>query len=306
MYDLIIIGGGPAGVAAGIYAARKKLKTLLLTDNFGGQSLVSSDIQNWIGEQSITGFDLAKKFETHLKAHKDIEIAEGDLAAKVEKTGAGFRVTTKNNKIYETQTVFVASGSRRRRLGVPGEDKFEGKGVIFCTTCDAPLFQGKIVAVVGGGNAGLEGVVDLLAYSPKVYLLEYSDALKGDPVTQEKIKANPAVTVLLNAQTTEITGDELVRGLRYKDRVSGEARELKVDGVAVEIGAVPNSDIVKGLVELNKYGEIVVDHKTQRASLPGIWAAGDVTDVLYKQNNVSAGDAVKAILNIDEYVNKKK
>jgi len=312
MEDLVIIGGGPAGVAAGVYAARKKIKTVLITDSFGGQSLVSADIQNWIGDPSLTGFELAQKLEKHLKAQEDIKIVESDLVSKIETMdstsspqGGGFRVETKQGTTLETRTVLMALGSRRRRLGVPGEDKFEGKGVVFCSTCDAPLFKDKVTAVVGGGNAGLEAVRDLLSYASKIYLVVRSDALKGDPITQDTVKQSPKVDIIYNAETQEILGDGFVTALRYKDKASGGVKELKLDGVFVEIGSVPNSDLVKDVVERNERGEIVVDHKTQRTSLPGIWAAGDVSDVLYKQNNISVGDAVKAVLNIYDYLHKE-
>ena len=308
MYDLVIIGGGPAGVAAGVYAARKKLKVVLITESFGGQSLVSDEIQNWIGAVSISGFDLAKKLEDHLRAQEDIEIVDPDVVSKVEKIkpdASGvvhFKVTTREGKIFDTRTVFIASGSRRRKLGVPKEKEFEGKGVVYCSTCDAPIFKNKVVAVVGGGNSGLEAVVDLFPYASKIYLLHRRDELKGDPTTQEDVVSNPKVEVILNAETQEILGGKMVSGLKYKDTKTGEVKELNVEGVFVEIGSVPNSEIVKGLAELNKRGEIVVDHKTQATSETGIWAAGDITDVLYKQNNISAGDAVKAVLNVYDYL----
>ena len=304
MYDLLIIGGGPAGVAAGVYAARKQLKTALVAGEFGGQSIVSADVQNWIGTKSISGLDLAKNLEEHLRAHKDVEILQPDLVEKIEKIDDGFRASTKEGKKIEARTVLVATGSSRKKLNVPGEKELDGRGVVYCSTCDAPIFQGKATAVIGGGNAGLEAVVDLLGYASKIYLLEFSDTLKGDPVTQEKIKKDKKVEILLNAKTTEIVGDKFVTGLKYEDRKSGEARELKLEGVFVEIGAIPNFGFVKDLVEVNKIGEIVVDHKTQQASQPGIWAAGDASDVLYKQNNISSGDAIKAVLNIVEYLNK--
>jgi alkyl hydroperoxide reductase subunit F len=304
MYDLIIIGGGPAGVAAGVYACRKKIKTLLITESFGGQSVVSADIQNWIGVKSISGFELAKALEGHLRAQEYIEIIDGDIVVLVEQKGDIFIVTTRANKIFESKTILVASGSRRRKLGVPGEDEFNGKGVVYCSTCDAPIFKNKIVGVVGGGNAGLETVVDLLPYASKIYLLEYSDRLKGDPVTQEKIKKDSKVEIIFNAQTLEILGNQFVTGLRYKDKNTGKIKEIFLDGVFVEIGSVPNNDFVRDLVKLNQFGEIIVDPKTQATSCPGIWAAGDVSDGLYKQNNISVGDAIKAALNIYEFFNK--
>ncbi|MBI3638355.1 FAD-dependent oxidoreductase [Candidatus Wolfebacteria bacterium] len=304
MYDLIIIGGGPGGVAAGVYAARKKIKSALIADSFGGQSFSSPDIQNWIGIKSISGFDLAKSMEEHLRAQEGIDIFE-DLASEVRKENDFFSVLTKNGKIFNTKTILVVSGSRRRKLGVPGEEKFDGKGVAYCSTCDAPLFKNKAVAVVGGGNAGLEAVLDLAPYASKIHLLEFSDSLRGDLITQEKIKTDSKVEIIFNAETLEILGDKFVSGLKYKDLKTNGIRNLEVQGVFVEIGSVPNSDFVKDLVRVNKFGEIIIDHKTQAASLPGVWAAGDVSDTLYKQNNISAGDAIKAVLNIQEYLNKK-
>lgn len=306
MYDLIIIGGGPAGAAAGVYAARKKIKTVLVTDTFGGQSIVSDKIGNWIGEVEISGFELGQKMEQHLKSHHEgIDIVEGDLVEKIERIPGdtpAFKAVTKDGKVFEAKTVLLTAGSRRKKLGVSGEKELEGKGVVYCSTCDAPLFGGQDVAVVGGGNAGLEAVEDLIPYAGKIYLLHYRDVLKGDPVTQERIKASPKVTILLNAETKRICGEKSVTGLEYNDLVSGETKTLVVQGVFVEIGIVPNGDLLKNLVALNGRGEVIVDHKTQRASIPGVWAAGDATDVLYKQNNISAGDAVKAVLNINDYL----
>ncbi len=308
MYDLIIIGGGPGGVAAGIYAARKKMKTVLITDGFGGQSLVSAGIENWIGTKSISGYDLAKSLEEHLRAQQGIDIMDDDLVASVVKRDDGtFLVTTKKGKTVETKYILLVSGSRRKRLGVPGEDQFDGKGVVFCTTCDAPLFGGKTVAVVGGGNSALEGVEDLLQYASKIYLFVRSEVLRGDPVTQEKIKSHPNVEILWNSVIEEIRGDggsQFVAGVKYKDVKSGEEKELSLDGVCVEIGLVPNSDFVKDLVTLDAVGHVVVDHKTQQTTCLGIWAAGDVSDVLYDQNNISVGDAIKAVLNVYDKIKK--
>ena len=302
-YELLIIGGGPGAVAAGVYAARKKIKTLLIAESFGGQSFSSADIQNWIGTKNVSGYDLAKMFEEHLRAQSDIDIVAGDVVTEVSKRDAGgFIVKTQKGGSYETKFLLVASGSRRRKLGVPGEKELDGRGVVYCSTCDAPIFGGKTVAVIGGGNSGLEAAIDLLPYATKIYLLEYGETLRGDPTTQDKVKANPKVTIITMAQTSEILGDKFVSGLKYIDRKTGETKELKLEGVFVEIGALPNFEIVKGLVELNKFNEIIVDHKTQATSNPAIWAVGDVSDVLYKQNNISAGDAVKAVLNIYERI----
>ncbi len=305
MYDLIIVGGGPGGVAAGVYAARKKMKTLLITGTFGGQSVVSADVQNWIGTKSISGFDLAKSLEEHLRAQSGIEIIENDLVAAVQKKDSGFSVATDKGKTFETKYILLTSGSRRKKLGIPGEKEFEGKGVVYCSICDAPLFGGKTVAVVGGGNSALESILDLIPYASKIYLLVRSNVLKGDPVTQDKVKMHPNVEIIFNAVPQEIVGKEFVTGIKYLEgslRREGNLQELPVDGVFVEIGLVPNSDFVKDLVKLDAYGRVMIDYKTQETSCPGIWAAGDVTDALYKQNNISVGDSVKAVLNIYDRV----
>jgi len=305
MYDTVIIGGGPGGIAAGVYAARKKIKSALITDNFGGQSLVSADIQNWIGTKSVSGFEFAQMLEEHLRAQEGINIIYPDLVEKVEKSERGFNVTTKKGEKLETKTVLVTTGSRRKKLGIPGEKEFDGKGVAYCSTCDAPIFKNKIVAIIGGGNAGLEAVLDLLSYAEKVYLLEFSGQLKGDSLTQEKIKSDSRVQIIFKAKALEIVGDKFVTGLKYEDLETNQLKEIKLDGIFVEIGSVPNIEFVKDLIVANKVGEIVIDHKTQATSQEGIWAAGDATDILYKQNNVSAGDAIKAILNIYDYLNRK-
>lgn len=298
MYDLIIVGGGPGGVAAGVYAARKKIKTLLITDSFGGQSAISGGIENWIGTKSLTGYDLAKMLEEHLRVQKDIDIVDDDLVTGVEKKDGGFSVATRNGETYEAKYLLLASGSSRKKLGVPGEKEFDGKGVVYCSTCDAPIFEGKVAAVVGGGNSALEGVLDLNPYASKIYLIVRKDVLRGDPVSQDKVRANPKVTILWSTTVEEIHGKDLVTGARIKDVKTGEAKELPLDGVFVEIGLVPNSDFVKDLVARDARGDIKVDPSTLATSCPGIWAVGDVTDGPYRQNNISAGDAVKAVLNI--------
>lgn len=304
MFELVIVGGGPAGVSAAVYAARKKIKTAIIAEEWGGQSSVSDDIENWIGAKKLSGFDLANLLKEHLEAYKDdLEIIEGKRVEKVQKMGEGrFELQTADGTAYETKRILIASGSRRRRLDVPGGKEFDGKGVAYCATCDAPIYKDKNVAVVGGGNAGLEAVIDLEPYASKIYLIHRRGELKGDPVTQEKIGRMGKVQIIYNAEVKEIAGDRFVKGLTYRDNGTGEEKELDVQGVFVEIGIVPNSDIVKDLVKLNGRGEIIVDHKTQLTSDPGIWAAGDVTDVLYNQNNISAGDAIKAVLNVYDRV----
>lgn len=304
IYDLLIIGGGPAGVAAGVYAGRKKIKTALITENFNGQSIVSADIQNWIGTKSISGFDLAKNLEEHVRT-QDIEITEGELVEKVEKNISSFFVFIRGGQKLETKTILVASGSRRRKLGVPGEQEFDGKGVVYCATCDVPLFNNKTVAVVGAGNAGLEAARDLISYASKIYLLVRGEKIRGDAVTFEEISKSPKVEIIYDAEVKEIFGDKFVTGLKYLNKKANSLKDLKLEGVFVEIGSVANSGFVKDFVQLDQWGQIRVDHKTQMSSMPGIWAAGDVTDGLYKQNNIAAGDAIKAVLNVNDFLSRK-
>lgn len=323
MYDVIIVGGGPAGSAAAVYAGRKKLKTLLITENWGGQSVVSAGIENWIGVKSISGFDLAKALEDHVRAQEGIEIIFPDKVSEVNEikgglpAQAGYEVKTERGGEYQAKTLIVVSGGRRRRLGVPGEDEFDGRGVAYCSTCDAPIFKGKVVAVVGAGNAGLEAVIDLFPYADKIYLINRKAELMGDPLTQEEVKKSPKVTIINNAQVQEILGDlpplgnapkggGFVTGLNYLDTTDNQVKKLEVGGIFVEIGSLPNSEFVKGLVEMNAGGEIIVDHKTGATSRPGIFAAGDVTDEIYKQNNISAGDGVAAALSAYNYLFKIK
>ncbi|MDP3779078.1 MAG: FAD-dependent oxidoreductase [bacterium] len=313
MYDVIIIGGGPAGAAAAVYTARKQLKTLMLTEGFGGQSIVSDDIQNWIGEQHISGFDLSEKMEKHVKSFSDfvdLKMPEKAVSVKAircnDQNICDFEVATDKGNTFEGKTVILCAGARRKKLGIPGEEEFNGKGVAYCSTCDAPLFKGKAVAVVGGGNAGLEAVIDLVPYAAKVYLLEFSDVLKGDPVTQDQVRAQADVEIIFKAQAKQIMGEKFVNGFIYTDIASNQDKTLDVQGVFVEIGSVPNSDIAKGLVEIDKYGQVIIDSKFATTSRLGIFAAGDITDDPFKQNNVSMGDGVKAALSAYNYILKQK
>lgn len=309
IYDVIILGGGPAGVAAGVYAARKRLKTLLVTEEFGGQSLVSDDIENWIGEKHLSGVELAKKLEGHIRNYEDVvDIKTGEKAVEVKKIACesgerlcDFQILTNKKGDYKGKTVILAVGSRRKRLNIPGEEKFEGKGVSFCATCDAPLFRDKKVAVVGGGNAGLEATVDLLPYAKEIYVLEKGDFLKGDPITREKVKSEEKIDIIFNATVKEVLGDVMVEGLLYENK-NKEEKKLEVRGVFVEIGSIPNSELVKDLVEVDESGQVKINSKHAATSQEGIFAAGDVTDDPYKQNNISAGDGIKAALAAYHYI----
>lgn len=310
-YDLAIIGGGPAGVAAGVYASRKKLKTLFITENFEGQSSVSEGIENWIGTVKISGADLAKSLENHLKAYAGdvVDIQTGVRAQLVSKSEDGFVVTVKDmqgvEKTFDAKTVLVATGSTRRKLDAENADIYEHKGVTYCATCDGPVFADQDVVVVGGGNAAFESAAQLSAYCKSVTILNRSDSFRADPVTVEKVGAKENVTIIKNAILQKVVGGKFVSGLIYTDSVSKEQKELPVTGIFVEIGLLPNTSFIKDIVEVDAYGKIVVDPKTQQTKTLGIWAAGDCTDGLYHQNNIAAGDAVKALEDIYVHISTK-
>ncbi len=307
MYDLVIIGGGPGGVAAGVYAARKRLKTLFITYEWGGQSTVSDGIQNWIGTINIPGAKLAEDLKSHLEAYKSdiVDIKEHELVTNIEKSEGGFKVTTDAGGSYETKTVLVASGSKRRKLDIPGAVEFENKGITYCASCDGPLFAGKDVVVIGGGNAGFETAAQLLAYTKSVTLLQRGGEYRADPVTVEKVLANPKMKGIVNTELVEVRGEQFVTTMVYKDMTDGQIKEIPCGGIFVEVGLIPATEYVKGLVELNPYGQIVTDPRTQQTKTPGIWAAGDCTDGLYHQNNIAVGDAVRALEDIYMHLHTK-
>ena len=306
MYELAIIGGGPAGVAAGVYAARKKLKTLFIAELFGGQSYDSPDIQNWVGTSHITGADFGNILEKHIReyAGDSVEFKTGERAEKISKADGGFEIAV-NSTIYRTKTILLATGSSRRKLQIPGAREFENKGIVYCASCDGPLFAGKNVVVIGGGNAGFETAVQLLGYCPSVTLLQHNDKFKADELIIDAVTKNKNFKAILNAEPTEIKGDKFVKSIIYKNLQNGEMPELPVEGIFVEIGLIPNTSLAEGLVELNEYKQIKIDSRTQRTTLLGIWAAGDVTDVLYHQNNIAAGDGVRALEDIYLYLRAK-
>lgn len=300
MYDLAIIGGGPGGSAAAVYAARKLLNTVLITEEFGGQSIVSEDIQNWIGTPHLSGEALAKSLEAHVReyAGNQVTIALGDRVESLSCENGGFTVTTRAGKTYTAKTVLITSGGSRKRLDAKNADQFEHKGLTYCASCDGPLFAGQDVAVVGGGNAGFETASQLLAYAKSVTLLQRSEQFTADPATVTKVLAHPHMRGITNAVPTEVLGDKFVSGLRFKDQKTGMEQELAVSGIFVEIGMIPNTQFVESLVDVDQYKRIIVNERTQRTSLSGIWAAGDCTNGLYHQNNIAAGDAVKALEDI--------
>jgi NADH-dependent peroxiredoxin subunit F len=307
MHDLIIIGGGPAGSAAGVYAARKKLKTLFLTVDFGGQSIVSEDIQNWIGTTSISGNKLAKDLKDHVVAYASdvLELKEGTKVTSVEKSGETFKVTTEKGDVFESKTVLIATGADRRKLNIPGAKEFENKGITYCASCDGPLFSDKDVTVIGGGNAGFETAAQLLAYTKSVTLLHRNAEFKADQITVQKVLKNPKMKAIRNASTKEIKGDKFVTSLVYEDSESGEAKEIQTEGIFVEIGLVPNTGFLGDFLKLSDYKQIVTDPKNQRTSIDGVWVAGDCSDGLFHQNNIAAGDAVKALEDIYNYIHAR-
>lgn len=300
MNDLIIIGGGPAGIAAGVYAARKKLKTVLIAEEIGGQSTVSEGIENWIGTVKIPGADLAKALHAHIDAYKGdiVETVVGERATSLEKAGDLFKVSTGGGKSYEAKAVLIASGAARRKLDIPGAAKFENKGVVYCASCDGPLFSGMDVAVVGGGNAGFETAAQLLAYCKSVTLIHKHQEFKADPVTVEKVLAHPNMKGMPGTVPVEVTGEAFVNGLVVENAATKERTTLPVGGVFVEVGVMPNTDFAAGLVALDEVKRVKADPRNQRTSVEGVWAAGDCTDELYHQNNIAAGDAVKALEDI--------
>ena len=310
-YDLLIIGGGPAGVAAGVYASRKKLQTLLVTEAFGGQSVVSDGIENWIGTIKISGADLAKSLENHLRAYAGdvVEIKTERRVASIEKHTdyteqnplfVSKISNTGNSEIEEvvSKSILIATGSAHRKLPAKGADVFEHKGVTYCATCDGPLFSDTDVAVVGGGNAALEAVAQLSAYCKSVTLINRNKVFRADPITVEKVLAKPNVKTIIPAEVLEVKGDVFVNNLTYKNTETGEENNLSVNGIFVEIGMIPATGFAKNIVELNEYNKVVVDPMTQRTKTAGIWASGDCTDGLYHQNNIAVGDAVKALEDI--------
>lgn len=308
MYDLIIIGGGPAASAAAVYAARKRLNTALVAAEFGGQSVVSTDIQNWIGTPHIAGADLAKSLKGHVFEYQGefLTIREGAWVTSVTGTAGNFSISINEGK--ETMTaraVLIATGSSRKKLTVPGADAFENKGLTYCASCDGPLFAGEDVVVVGAGNAAIETAAQLLAYCKSVTLLNRSDVFKADEISVAQTMKDPKFKALLNVELVDVYGGDFVDGvtITHKD---GTQEKVPGKAVFVEIGQIPNAHCVKDLVKVNSYGSIEINPRTQETSTPGVWAAGDATDVLYHQNNIAAGDAVRALEDIYLWLHRNK
>lgn len=303
-FDVLIVGGGPAGAAAAVYAARKGIRTGVASERFGGQVLDTLGIENFISIKETEGPKFAHALEEHVRNY-DVDIMNLQRAkALVPNSGPGkdmIEIQLESGASLKSKSVIISTGARWRNINVPGEHEFKNKGVAYCPHCDGPLFEGKRVAVIGGGNSGVEAAIDLAGIVGHVTLIEYDTALRADAVLQRKLMSLSNVDVFTNAQTTEITGDQKVNGLIYKDRATGELKTVPLEGVFIQIGLVPNTDWLKGVVDLSKHGEIIVDAKGQ-TSLPGVFAAGDATTVPFKQIIIAAGDGAKAALGAFDYL----
>lgn len=305
LHDLIIIGAGPAGLSAAIYATRKKLNILVLADGASSQTVEAHLVENYLGIPSISGNELNEKFREHAKGF-NIEISDGSDVEKINAESNGLFEIIASGKKYSAKSIILATGKKYRELTVPGAKKFEGKGITYCATCDAPLFKNKVVAVVGGGDAGQDAAWQLTQYASKIYLLNKYPELRGDDLhVQEELQKHPQVEILNNCEPIEIKGEKFVKSLVIKRNGGQQSKELAVDGIFVEIGSVPASKFLDGMVKLNEKNEVIIDPKTNMTSMPGIFAAGDITDVPYKQMIVAAGEGAKAALSAYEYLKSK-
>ncbi len=299
LYDVIIIGGGPAGLSAAVYTSRKVLKTLLISKSIGGQVADAYEIENFLGFSQIETADLIAKFDEHVTKF-GIEKLVGTGVTSLELTGKIKKVTTSIGKIYHTKTVIIATGKRPRPLNVPGEKELIGKGVAYCSTCDAPLFAGADVAVIGGGNSALEAVIDLDKVANKIYMISLTP-LTGDQILQDRVNNSRKVEIHTKYDTLQIAGDSAVKGLEIKSLETGELKRLDVEGVFIEIGLLPNSDLVIDTLETNRQGEIVIDNMC-RTGISGVFACGDVTNIPFKQVIIAAGEGAKAALSASAYL----
>lgn len=303
IYDLIIIGGGPAGITAGIYASRRKLNILLITKAFGGQMARKAvSIENYPGFEEISGAELTQKFEKHLRKQK-IDI-ERDEVVKLKKVGSKFLVLTQSKNRFEAKAIIVASGADPRPLEVPGEKEFLGRGLSYCSVCDGPLFADKTVAVVGGGNSGFETAIFLSKIAKKIYILEHGAAVKADEENQEIAKKSKKIEIITNAALKEIQGDKFVNLIIYQDQKAKKTKKLKVEGIFVEIGSQPATSFVKGSVDFNERDEIKVEFETYQTKTPGLFAVGDVNVGQYKQIITACGEGAKAALSAYGYLQK--
>jgi len=305
LYDLIILGAGPAGMTAAIYAARRKIKFLMLSLDIGGQMSWSSDVDNYPGLPDLPGVEVVKKFQKHISDYNIKPKIEE--VVDIKRKGKVLLVKTKKSS-YETKAILIASGKKPRKLNVPGEEEFLNKGVNYCATCDAPLFKNKTVAVVGSGNSGLDASLELSKYAKKIYLLDLAPKIVGEPYLKDKVIQNKKITFIGNVKTKEILGDKLVNAIKYE--VDGQEKMLKLEAVFIEIGLVSRADFAR-IIKKNKWGEIMIfrstiTHKENMTNIPGIFAAGDVTDIPAKQIAAAVGEGCKAALAAFDYIGKFK
>ena len=305
IYDLIIIGGATSGLTAGIYAARKKLNAVILTKEIGGQTLQTESIENFPGFEKISGSELIDKIKEQVLKY-GLPLKSGTEVKSISKTDDIFEIATNISDEIKAKSVIIATGKNPRRLNIPGEKEFENKGVVYCSTCDAPLFGGKDVAVAGSGNSGLNSAYDLLKYANNIYVIESADAVKGDEFLQEKLKKSGKVSFITGADIKEIKGSNFMEEVVYLDKKSGEEKALKAQGLFVNVGWSPSSAFVKGFLKTNEYEEIVIDPKTNETSVKGVFASGDVTDIKYKQCVIAAGEGAKAALSAYDYLKNTK
>ena len=301
LYDVTVVGSGPAAVSAAIYAARKGLNVAMIGVKIGGQVLDTNEIENIIGTVLTTGAKFAETLEKHLKEH-EIAFKEGHLVKEIKEDGKDKILVTDDGKSYKTKTVIVATGAKPRSLNIPGEAEYVGKGVHYCSTCDGPFYKGLDVAVIGGGNSGVEAALDLSGIAKSVTLIEFMPELKADKVLQEKLAEQSNIKTILNSATVKVNGNEFVESIVYKSRETDEEKTLNVEGMFVEIGLSPRSEVVKDLVETNKIGEIVINPENNSTSVAGIFAAGDVTSIRQKQIIIAMGEGAKAALGAFEYL----
>ena len=302
-YDLLILGGGPAAMSAAVYAARKMMKLAIITKDFGGQVRETSEIENWLGFQSINAKDLVDSFEEHVKSF-DIPVSLGTSITEVKREADAFKVQTDDIRIYSSRTLILATGKRHRPLNVQGEKELVGRGVAYCATCDAPFFKEKKVVVAGGGNSAFTTAVDLLKVGAEVIFVNFIKGWQADEALQERVKHTGKASLLDYHQVIRIEGKDSVTTVVVKNRENEEEKKLDTDGVFVEIGLLPNNEPVKNLVELNEQGEVIVDCSC-RTSVEGLFGAGDVTTVPHKQIVIAAGEGAKAALSAYNYLISK-
>mgnify|MGYP001560239340 CR=1 FL=1 len=303
IYDLVIIGGATSGLTAGIYAARKKLNAVILTKEIGGQTLQTESIENFPGFEKISGPELIDKMKEQVLKY-GLPLKSGTEVKSISKIGDIFEIVANISDEIKAKSVIIATGKNPRRLNVPGEKEFENRGVVYCSTCDAPLFGGKTVVVAGGGNSGLNSAYDLLKYANNIYVMESDGKIRGDEFLQERLKMSGKVEFITGAEIKEIKGNGFMEKIVYFDKKSGQTKELAAQGIFVNIGWSPAVGFLKDFVKLNDYGEVIVDLKTNQTSVPGVFASGDVTDIKYKQCVIAASEGAKAALSAYDYLKK--